>query len=179
MRLAIVVALAVTLAGCAAAKPMHGMPSSIDRGDISPIATWAGTPVLVEEGRPSPPEPLRVSLVDRGLTWESYSTAVVQETRRALLDALGPARVGAPAELRVTIREHTVRFSPPNWVGSTVLEAEILRAGQPTEQRWTARAQDVRWNWMRLGTAMAANQKAYEAAVQDLLRQLALSRPPQ
>jgi len=29
-----------------------------------------------------------------------------------------------------------------------------------------------------LSTAGAANQKAYEAAVQDLLRQLALSRPP-
>jgi hypothetical protein len=171
---ALLAAFTLTLAGCATAtKPMHSMPSAISHDQIRPIATWAGTPVVVEDGRPG--RLLQVAWMHTGLTWDDYSTAVVQETERALLDALGPARASAPADLRVIILEHAVRFDAPYWIGNTVFEVQISRAGHV--QRWTARGQQRKWNANGWGTANTANQQAYEAAVQDLLRQLALTRP--
>jgi len=178
MRLALAVILAVALAGCGAnIRTWHGMPGPIEPDAILPVSNWAGTPVLVEDGRARPTGPTATLWVDRGLTWDGYLSAVVRETRAALLHALGPARAEGDTALRVVIRENVARFVAPNWVGTTVLDAEALRRGVPMGQRWTARAEQIRWNWNGYATARLASQRACEAALKDLLRQLALSRP--
>lgn len=164
--------------GCTAfIKEWYAMPEPIERQSVPTVPNWAGVAVTVVDVRRLSAEPVK-RWVDAGLTWHDYSDALVQHTRAALLDALGPARPGSQLELQVRIVEHIVRFHAPNWVGNTVLEASLLDRGQSTDQRWTARGQDSRWNWLGLDTARSASQAAYEAAVKDLLRQLALSRAP-
>lgn len=174
-----IVLLLPAFSGCTATiKEWYVMPERIDRDELAPVWNWAGVQVTVVDGRPRPAtEPVK-RWVDAGLDWDGYSEALVQETRRALLEALGPAKSGTDLELRVSIREHITRFEAPNWVGSTVLEGVVFRGASPTDQRWTTRGRDVQWNWLGMDTARAAAQKAYESAVKNFLRRLALTRPP-
>jgi len=153
------------------------MPERVDRRDLPIASNWAGVAVTVVDARPRPAKEPVTRWIESGLNWDGYSQALVQETRRNLLEALGPASPAVNLELSVSIREHIVRFDAPNWVGTTALDAMILKAGAPTTMKLAARGQDVRWNWLGIETARASAQAGYEAAVGDLLRQLALTRP--
>ena len=169
--------VAVLLSGCLAfTKEWYVMPRPIGRELLPPVSSWAGVAVKVVDARiPAQAVP---RWVEAGLTWEGHSDALVQETRRAMLEALGPAQPDTDLELVVSIVEHVARFDSPSWVGMTTLSAKLIRRGVDTGRQWNARGRDVRWNWMGLDTAGAASQAAYETAVNDLLRQLALTRPP-
>lgn len=149
----------------------HTMPEPIKRQSLPTVTSWAGATVVVTEGR-QPPR----SVVKRGSdapNWDRYSAAVVHYARVALVDAIGPTALGSDFELRVRVLEHAAAFRSPNWVGTAALEATLIRAGQPTSRRWAGRGEASQWNWLGMSTARSVAQSAYEAAVGDLLRQLA------
>jgi len=159
-------------------KQWNTDPPFMDARDIPRAANWAGVAISVSDGRPAPAEVL-VRWVDAGLTWQGHSEAVVRETRRVLVEALGPADANNDLELAVSVDQYVATFDAPNWIGTTMIRARLRRAGAETGQQWIARGADSRWNWLGIETARAAAHASYEMAVADLVRQLASTRPAQ
>jgi hypothetical protein len=165
------------LSACASAKTWTGPPGHVATADIPRLWNWAGTPVTVADARRKPAN-MPVRWEDSGLTWETLSEQVVQETRRVLLEAIGPASPGARYDLAVTIEEHGVIFTGPNWVGRTKLKASLGRFRDGPESEWTATGEASKWNWLGIDTARSALASAYESAMVDLMRQLAAASAP-
>lgn len=149
----------------------YTMPERIKRESLPTATGWAGAAVAVTEGR-QPPRSLSLRGSDAP-TWDRYSAAVVQYAHVALLEAIGPSGPGKDFELRVRILEHGATFRTGTWTGTAALEGTLIRTGQPTSRRWVGRGEASQFNWLGMSTARSVGQSAYEAAVADLLRQLA------
>jgi len=170
--------LALLLTGCAASTPRwYSVPQPIAKESLPVASRWAGVAVAVTDERLDP-GPGVIRGEGAGLTWQTYSSELCQQTRAALLAGLGPTRAGTPLEIRVTITEQIAKFTWPSWRAETRLVARLFGNDQQTGQRWLATGQDWRVNWRGLETAQEASQASYEAAIRDLLRQIALTRPP-
>jgi hypothetical protein len=147
------------------------LPNSVEK----PLPTVRhGKPlrVIVTDTRP----PVHLTIVGaEAVTWEAYSTALVQLTRATLQHVLGPAGTAPSAELQVRIVEHEATFGSGRWIGAAALEATLVEDSQPVGS-WTGRGRAEKVNWWGYSTATTATQAAYEAAVVDVLQQMPTAR---
>ncbi len=171
--LTMAVVMLTTTTGCAIKHdPWYGYAPTVSAAAI-PTWNWAGTPFEVKDDRQLPP---KVLITDTPQSWEKHwtqlSNQVVEETRRIMLEAVGPAKSNAPRNLMISIIDYKAAPESGSWIGTSTIKAQSRRL-DVVDQEWTGQARVERFNWLGADTGRAVLNEAYQAAIADLLRQLA------
>src|SRR5262245_24260503 len=169
-------AVALLTTGCiSSGTSFYGGPSDVRQTQIPRLWAWAGVPVTVVDER-KPPANYVAPTDGSSNTWNAYSKEVVEQTRRIMLEAVGPATKEQAENLLVTIVDYRVEWQRPQWVGISTITVQARRL-DVVDQEWTGQARLVRTNWMGMATAATALRDAYEEAMVDLLKQMAAAKP--
>jgi hypothetical protein len=156
-------------------QPWYGYAPTMDAAAIPRLENWAGTRFEVRDDRPPAPKLIDAYAPGRGEEqWNFLSKQLVAETRRIILQAVGPATGSGPRNLMIIIVEYEA-IAPTRtvtWIGRTTIKAQA-RQLDVVEQEWTGQARVERINWNGTDTGGAVLNEAYQAAMTDLFQQLA------
>jgi hypothetical protein len=171
------VGVVIMTTGCiSTGQSFYGAPAMVNQAQIPRLWAWAGTPVTIVDDRKPPPN--YVAPAD-GIsdTWRAYSKEIVDETRRIMLEAIGPAKTEPVLNILVTIVDYRVQWNGSQWVGISTITAQARRL-DVVDQEWTGQAQILRTSWRGGATAVAVMKDAYAASMVDLLTQMETAKPP-